>query len=99
MKDQALTKQHHDLARLSKKYENTESQLNQEKDQVKRSEEEQTKLSNEIKNLQNIINQAYQEYESKKQEYQKVINERDILGTQLIRRNDELALLYEKIKI
>ena len=30
---------------------------------------------------------------------QQVINERDILGTQLIRRNDELALLYEKIKI
>ncbi|CAN0294156.1 unnamed protein product, partial [Discosporangium mesarthrocarpum] len=29
----------------------------------------------------------------------KVINERDILGTQLIRRNDELALLYEKLKI
>lgn len=28
-----------------------------------------------------------------------VVNERDILGTQLIRRNDELALLYEKIKI
>ncbi len=25
--------------------------------------------------------------------------ERDILGTQLIRRNDESALLYEKIKI
>lgn len=29
----------------------------------------------------------------------KVIGERDILGTQLVRRNDELALLYEKIKI
>jgi hypothetical protein len=28
-----------------------------------------------------------------------VINERDILGTQLIKRNEELALLYEKIKI
>lgn len=28
-----------------------------------------------------------------------MIQERDILGTQLIRRNDELALLYEKIKI
>lgn len=28
-----------------------------------------------------------------------MINERDILGTQVIRRNDELALLYEKIKI
>ncbi|MEJ1276268.1 cilia and flagella associated protein 58 [Cricetulus griseus] len=30
---------------------------------------------------------------------QKVISERDILGSQLVRRNDELALLYEKIKI
>merc|ERR1712151_453929 len=28
-----------------------------------------------------------------------IIGERDVLGTQLIRRNDELALLYEKIKI
>ena len=34
-----------------------------------------------------------------KKEYDQVINERDILGTQLIRRNDELALLYEKLKI
>lgn len=34
-----------------------------------------------------------------KKEMQKTVNERDILGTQLIRRNDELALLYEKIKI
>lgn len=28
-----------------------------------------------------------------------MVAERDILGTQLIRRNDESALLYEKIKI
>ena len=28
-----------------------------------------------------------------------VINERDILGTQLIKRHEELSLLYEKIKI
>lgn len=27
------------------------------------------------------------------------MNERDILGSQLVRRNDELSLLYEKIKI
>jgi hypothetical protein len=34
---------------------------------------------------------------SQRKEYDQVINERDILGTQLIRRNDELALLYEKV--
>ena len=28
-----------------------------------------------------------------------MISERDLLGTQVIRRNDELALLYEKLKI
>jgi ribosomal protein L29 len=28
-----------------------------------------------------------------------VVAERDILGTQLIRRNTETSLLYEKIKI
>lgn len=42
---------------------------------------------------------APQERLRQKKEYDIVINERDILGTQLIRRNDELALLYEKIKI
>merc|ERR1719327_2473599 len=36
---------------------------------------------------------------SQKRRYEEIISERDILGTQLIRRNDELALLYEKIKI
>jgi predicted RNase H-like nuclease (RuvC/YqgF family) len=34
-----------------------------------------------------------------RKEYDQIINERDVLGTQLIRRNDELALLYEKMKI
>lgn len=28
-----------------------------------------------------------------------VSNERDVLGTQLVRRNDELALLYEKLRL
>lgn len=36
---------------------------------------------------------------TQRQEYDQVVNERDVLGTQLIRRNDELALLYEKLKL
>lgn len=40
-----------------------------------------------------------EEFDKIKKDYTNCINERDILGTQLIRRNDELALLYEKIKI
>ena len=50
--------------------------------------------------LNQIIKEADKERRAQQQkEYDVVVNERDILGTQLIRRNDELALLYEKIKI
>jgi chromosome segregation ATPase len=53
----------------------------------------------EIKKLENRIQEADAERNKKKREYEEKISERDVLGTQLIRRNDELALHYEKIKI
>ena len=49
--------------------------------------------------LQFIINQNEAMRKKLKEEYELVVSERDILGTQLIRRNDELALMYEKLKI
>mmetsp|Transcript_9329 Transcript_9329/g.13814 ORF Transcript_9329/g.13814 Transcript_9329/m.13814 type:complete len:914 (-) Transcript_9329:14-2755(-) len=73
----------------------------------------QKKLKNEIESLKHMIvereaeiskqNQIIadtdHEREQQKAELEAVVNARDILGTQLIRRNDELALLYEKIRI
>merc|ERR1711934_1119827 len=56
-------------------------------------------LQQEIKKLETIIEKGEREMERQRKELDEVINERDILGTQLIRRNEELALLYEKIKI
>ena len=53
----------------------------------------------EIAKLKHIIANAEQERIKQKKEYEMVINDRDILGTQLIKRNEELATLYEKIKI
>ena len=49
--------------------------------------------------FQKVIAEADAERVRQKKELDQVISERDILGTQLVRRNDELALLYEKIKI
>ena len=49
--------------------------------------------------LNAVINEAETERLRQKKECEVVVSERDILGTQLVRRNDELALLYEKIKI
>lgn len=53
----------------------------------------------ELERLNHIVAEADVERLRQKKEFEVVMNERDILGTQLIRRNDELALLYEKVKI
>ena len=39
------------------------------------------------------------ERSKQRKDMNQIMTERDILGTQLVRRNDELALLYEKIRI
>lgn len=57
------------------------------------------KYDEQINRLKNYIGEAEQESIKQKKEYEMVINDRDILGTQLIKRNEELASLYEKIKI
>jgi len=49
--------------------------------------------------LQFIIKESERQRKKLQEEYESIISQRDILGTQLIRKNDELALLYEKIKI
>ncbi|GAA6095407.1 cilia- and flagella-associated protein 58 isoform X1 [Tachysurus ichikawai] len=53
----------------------------------------------EEQKLLKIIADADAEKVQQKKELEQVISERDILGTQLVRRNDELSSLYEKVKI
>merc|ERR1712224_606870 len=53
----------------------------------------------QMKKLEGTIQEAEQERQAQQKELEGVVGERDILGAQLIRRNEELALLYEKIKI
>jgi hypothetical protein len=53
----------------------------------------------QIKGLEITMQEAEQERQAQQKELEGVVGERDILGAQLIRRNEELALLYEKIKI
>ena len=45
------------------------------------------------------ISDAVSSHELTRKTLKQAVTERDILGVQLIRRNDEIGLLYEKIKI
>lgn len=80
---------------------NEEVKLNKEKIRKNISDLKNRKMNliNEAIKLKEIIVAADNERIAQKDQYEKIINMRDLLGTQLIRKNDELALLYEKIKI
>ena len=82
-----------------KEIDTIKSSLESEKTKNAEAKELIARHQNQVQKLTYIIKEAHEEHEKLKKDYQNVINERDILGTQLIRRNDELALLYEKIKI
>ena len=53
----------------------------------------------EEKHLRQTDYKAQMEINRQKKEIDTVLVERDVLGTQLVRRNDEISLLYSKIKV
>jgi len=53
----------------------------------------------EEKSLRQALHQADSDIVRQKKDIDNVMNERDILGTQLVRRNDELSLQYSRMKV
>lgn len=98
-KDTALTSSQHELGVARKESDKNKDEMNAEKTKNENLNAIVQNLKSELTRNTLIIRELNNDYEIKKKEIAKVINQRDVLGTQLIRRNDELALLYEKIKI
>ena len=98
-KDQAMVKEHFELQKSDKLKENVQAELNRKNQLILANHELVHQQDAELKRLTSSIRSMDAESLSQRKEYDQVINERDILGTQLIRRNDELALLYEKLRV
>lgn len=98
-KESALVKEHLEHQRVEKEKDALKAELQRMKQEAAESKAYIEQQESEERKLLKIISEADQERMRQKKELDQVINERDILGTQLVRRNDELALLYEKIKI
>lgn len=98
-KEAALVKVNLDHARVEKEKESLKAELQRMKQQAAESKTQLEQMEKEVAKLQQVIREADAERKRQMKELDQVISERDILGTQLVRRNDELALLYEKIKI
>ncbi|KFV14163.1 Coiled-coil domain-containing protein 147, partial [Pterocles gutturalis] len=98
-KEAALVKAHLDHQQTEKEKEILKAELLNMKKQALETKRFIENQEAEEQKLLKIIVEADAERLKQKKEYDRVINERDILGSQLVRRNDEVALLYEKIKI
>ncbi|KAK2953721.1 putative Cilia- and flagella-associated protein 58 [Blattamonas nauphoetae] len=89
----------HDLDKVVNEVQTKEKEIGELCRQLKSSEETVASEEKEIKKLDHIIATSEVQVRQLREQYKTVMQERDILGAQLIRRNDELNLLYEKIKI
>ncbi|RXM29358.1 Cilia- and flagella-associated protein 58 [Acipenser ruthenus] len=98
-KEAALVKEHMEHQRVEKEKEALKAELQKMKQQAQETKQFIDNQEVEERKLLKIIADADTERLRQKKELDQVISERDILGTQLVRRNDELALLYERIKI
>lgn len=98
-KDSRLVRGHFDQKELVKNNE----KLTDAKERAQRRLKSLTNIvetqRSQLKKLESTIQEAEQERQAQLKELEGVVGERDILGAQLIRRNEELALLYEKIKL
>eukprot|EP00388_Colpodella_angusta_P034098 GDKK01031395.1.p1 GENE.GDKK01031395.1~~GDKK01031395.1.p1 ORF type:complete len:895 (-),score=273.63 GDKK01031395.1:85-2769(-) len=97
--ERAIVQEHFEMHKVTRENERLSEEVSRSKERVKTLEATTIQQKTEINKLENTIAAAEAERNTQRKEYETIIAERDILGTQLIRRNDELALLYEKLKI
>ncbi|KAL0235430.1 hypothetical protein GEMRC1_002012 [Eukaryota sp. GEM-RC1] len=98
-KDTSLIREHFDRVKLEKERDALKVEVKKMESQCDKVQELCENQENQITKLLKIINDADTDRVRQQKLYEEVLTERDILGSQLIRRNDELALLYEKIRI
>lgn len=98
-KDKAMITEHFDHQTIQKESDKTKDNLDKHNKQQTKSQQVVELQQQDIKKLESTIQEAEVERHNQRKEFEAVTSERNILGTQLIRRNEELALLYEKIKI
>lgn len=98
-KDGILVKEHLEISRREKERDVLALQISKVTALADASQQMVKNQQTEEENLRRIITVADTKLLSQQKSYESVIQERDMLGTQLIHRNDELGLLYEKIRI
>ncbi|CAF1523801.1 unnamed protein product [Rotaria sp. Silwood1] len=98
-KEQELVRAQAEHEKVKKDKDQLMLNVEQLKKEAIKKEEAYANQQSEFERLNKQLSEANDERKKQMKQLQQVIAERDVLGTQLVRRNDELALLYEKLKI
>ena len=98
-KDHALVKEHFNHHNVDKDRDQLKNELTKIRKQILSSEQIINNQKVEVQKLSQIIQEADEERGRQRKECNAVMSERDILGNQLIKRNEELTKLYEKVKV
>ncbi|XP_076839412.1 cilia- and flagella-associated protein 58 isoform X2 [Brachyhypopomus gauderio] len=97
-KEAALIKEHREFQHAEQEKVALKAELQKMKQEAQEIKRVKNNQEVEERKLLKIIADTDAEKTLLKKELNQLISERDMLGTQLTRRNDELSLLYEKIK-
>ncbi|KRX06422.1 hypothetical protein PPERSA_05035 [Pseudocohnilembus persalinus] len=98
-KEASLSKEHFEHKKKDRLIEEQARSIKKYMEDIHQKEDKIKTYITQISKLHFMIKESEQQRQKLKEEYDLVVAERDILGTQLIRRNAEAGLLYEKIKI
>ncbi|XP_043668806.1 cilia- and flagella-associated protein 58-like [Vespula pensylvanica] len=99
MKEADLIKKEFVLGRTEAEKESLKVDLQSARKDISNLRGEIDQMKEEEKRLRQTIHEADRDIARHKKDIDNVMNERNILGTQLVRRNDELCLQYNRLKI
>jgi chromosome segregation ATPase len=98
VKEQVIAKEQFECSKIEKLKESLQNELSHKNHMISSDHHLVEEYEAEIKKLTASVRTLDDELLLQKREYDKLISEKDITGLQLIRRNDEIALLCERIR-
>jgi len=93
-----LTDKKKDLDKMKQKQDALKKEINEFQFEYKKHEEEIKRLTNENEKLHSILNLIESDMVTIRADYEVACESRNLTGIQLIDRNDELCVFYEKIQ-
>jgi DNA repair exonuclease SbcCD ATPase subunit len=98
-KDVNLIKEHYEHHRVEKDKESLRNELTRVQKQIQSCEQILASQESEISKLNAIIAEADAEKMRQSKEYESVLAEKNLLQSQLVKRDSELAALYERLRV